>query len=121
MKQPKTARERAVAFFAANAAYSFDPKTETRRQGQMRTARLLAAAEANAANEGWYYDWCRDVDGCQCEPPATDHRVMYCELWSQADTLPLASLSGICTPSQDYMRVIEAELALQAINGRENN
>lgn len=46
------------------------------------------------------------------------HEVLYCVVYAENDTEgehPLASLSSIIDPSDDYSRIVEAELAMEAL------
>lgn len=117
-------KNKAIQFFFEHAGYSYDPKTETPEQGKQRGAELLARAEREAASAGIRFEWRYDDDGCCCcclekgEAPHTD--VWYCQAWSEDGLRCLASLSGICGPSDDYRRVVEAELAAEALSELEN-
>ena len=101
-------------FFYDNAGSSYDPKTETKEQGQERGARRLAEAETYAAQSGWTFEWGQD-DRCDHGKDCDNHSHMaeYC-LLSNGDEV-LASLSMICGPTSDYRRVVQAELALEAM------
>ncbi len=135
-KQGRTRYARAVKFFHANAGYGFDPQKETKAQGRMRCARLLARAEAYAYEHEWRYVW--EPDTCiggdcgeteTCEHPCcqgTEHEVYSCALLSgdascydghgrATGGAVLASLGSICEPDDNYKRVVEAELALEAM------
>ena len=123
-KQGRTRYARAVQFFYRHAGYSYDPKTETKAQGRKRCARALARAEAYAYEQEWTYTW--EDDSCiggdcgktaTCSHPCcqgTKHECKWCVL-EDADGKQLASLGSICEPSREYRRVVEAELALEAM------
>jgi len=125
-KARKERFNRDVAFFREQAGYSYDPKTETPGQGRQRCAEQLAQAKEWAFNHGWRYYWFADPDGCiggdcgemeTCNHPCchgTEHTVLCCQLWSAEHKL-LASLGSICEPDANYKRVVEAELALEAM------
>ena len=109
-------------FFKKNAGYSYGPD-ETPEQGRIRCARALAKAERDA-HDVWNieFQWQEDIDGCiGCDCGSDDcdcasgasHETLFCIARSGNTTL--ASLSGICSPTREYARVIEAELALEAI------
>lgn len=98
-------------FFFDNAGFSFDPKTETKEQGMERGAVELAKAMHFALDQNWTFEWGTDEDGHECDE---DHSVEYCQL--NDGNILLQSLSGICGATVDYRRVVEAELALQAMN-----
>lgn len=134
---PKVGRSRyakAIQFFRENAGFSYDPKTETPAQGKLRCARLSAKAEAWAKAEGleyvWEFDDMADASFVDTWEPAEQaqwhaetHEAWYCSLvrpcpkhgvqCKHAETL--ASLGGIFDPTWQYRRVIEAELATEAM------
>jgi hypothetical protein len=79
----------------------------------------LARAEQYAQDHGWDFDWIPDpepdlswCDTCIDRPHA--HEIEGCILNSPEDS-HLASLWGITDADQNYRRVIEAELALEAM------
>ena len=113
----------AYAFFRKHVGFSYDPKRETPTQGRRRCAQELAKAEAAASEQGISFVWEADVDGCiGCDcgsrdcgcSTGTPHEVLGCIAYA-LDGTQLGSLWGICEPSREYKRVIEAELALEAI------
>jgi hypothetical protein len=116
------ATQQAIKFFAKHAGLSYDPKTQTPAQGKARNARRLARAERTAANMGFTFEWEYDPDGCiGCECGSEDcacstgvsHEVLSC-IVRNADGLVIGSLGGICDPTPEYRRVVEAELALES-------
>jgi hypothetical protein len=101
-------------FFYDNAGYSYNPETETPEDGKRKGAIALAAAVRFALENGWRFDWDNDTDEpCNCGESDCDHTVEFC-LLTHGDTL-LGSLSGICGATENYRRVVEAELALEAM------
>jgi hypothetical protein len=109
-------------FFYEHAGYSV-AQGETEAQGRERGARALAEAEAYAQEHDWQYAWEHDIDGCigcECDSPecacstGTPHETLVCIL-RDADGKMLESLGSICDPSREYGRVVEAELALEAM------
>jgi hypothetical protein len=85
-------------------------------------ALALARAERYARDHDWETEWKWDDDadwswldqkGFEKEK-AKDHEVYYAVLRNKNGTV-LASLGGIFDPSREYQRVVEAELALEAM------
>lgn len=113
-----------VKFFYDNAGYSYDPATETAEQGRERCARELARAEVYGRSEGWRAVWRDDPDGCigcacgndECMCCAAEpHETLECFIVTDTGVDVLASCGGICEPSREYCRVMEAELMLEAL------
>ncbi len=111
-------------FFFANAGWSYNPKTETKRQGKLRTARALATAEEYAKAHGWVYEWQDDPEGCSgCDCGSngcscaigSEHETLGCILKDDQGNV-LRSLWSICGATDDYQRVVQAELALEAMH-----
>ena len=108
----------AVRFFYEHGGYNYDPATETRDEGRARCAIEAAEAEAWADEQGvtfrWKDDWsigdhmvefdCYDDEG----PETCEMCVAYL-----GDTM-LASLGCIDDADDNYRRVIEADLAIEA-------
>lgn len=116
------AAERAFAFFYEHAGFSWNPKTETKEDGRKRCAETLVKAERDAASLGFGFEW--SVDDCDSSEWSDDP-----EPWAQwvcvckdENGNVLASLCGIDfgrdgDPWGDpYARVVEAELASEAID-----
>lgn len=113
----------AVRFFFSHAGYSYDPKTETKVQGRWKCARALATAEKHAKTYGITFEWPYDDTpciGCECgsnECPCftqEPHETLGC-IARGPDGEQLASLWGICGATTEYTRVVQAELAQEAI------
>ena len=112
-----------VEFFFKHAGFSYRPEKETREQGRLRCALSLARAEeALASHPTAWVEW----EG-EDMPPDEEWRGQIEEgslLWVLAsifvDDDCVASLGGILLKSMDepYVRVVEAELALEAGVGR---
>lgn len=111
----------AVQFFFSHGGYSYDPKSETKIQARWRCARSLARAKAYARANDWTCEWSDDWDigshvrfygEAYSEEPST------CEscLLRDADGNVLASLGCIDDADANYRRVIEAELASEALS-----
>lgn len=116
-KARKTARRtrllKEIAFFKRHAGGQVGHASEG--------ALELARAEKYADDHGWKVVWATDDDadwswldqpGFEREK-AKDHEV-YRAYLQDKDANVLASLSGIFDPDQNYTRVVEAELALEA-------
>lgn len=132
-KQGRTKRALAVQFFYKHAGYSYNvAQGETKEQGKRRAARAYADAEAWASREGLVYDWLYDdmpCDGCDCGSDDCDcstgaaHETLGCVLYRPCPdhgidckhAEVLQSLWGICGATSEYRRVVEAELALEAM------
>jgi hypothetical protein len=99
-------------FFYNNAGWSYDPATETSEQGRWKCARKLAAAEEWAARVNLEYEWGEDWDSCEHEYEPRPDSCEYC--MASLGKEVLASLGCIDDATDDYRRVIEAELALEA-------
>jgi hypothetical protein len=110
----------AQLFFYEHAGYSYDPKTETAEQGRIRCAVELADAEATGQRLGYTFEWdwdeCPDLSWMSDEERKEEHEVLCCRIPDPENTrYSLASLCGITDPDSNYRRVIEAELAQEAI------
>jgi hypothetical protein len=108
-------------FFYEHAGYSYDPKKETPEQGRRKCARALARAEAKAYDKGITYKWdVDDTDSSEWSDERPAWQQWYCIAYNRKGAA-IASLSGIDfgrngEPWGDpYRRVVEAELALEAI------
>lgn len=119
----QTPKQAAYLFFLKHAGYSYDPKTETPQAGRSRCARQLAKAERDARALGYTFEWDDDPDGRD----DSDEDVETCESCVCLDgevgadedrnSHILAVLGGICDATREYRRVVEAELALEALAG----
>jgi hypothetical protein len=119
-------------FFLKHAGYSH-AQNETAIQGQRRCARQLAKDEAEALALGVQFDWQDDERAfCYYDEPTCEYHegsdhdwpTLFCVAFndcycSNAAHEPhrniLASLCGIMDPDANYRRVVEAELALEAL------
>ncbi len=113
-----------VRFFYNQSGYSYDPKTETREQGRMRGAKALAKAEQEARDAGYCYQWEHDnVDSSEWSDETPPYVQWIC-IMRDADGKVLASLGGVDFGrdgepwGNTYKRVVEAELASEAISAR---
>lgn len=128
----------AQRFFFDHAGFSVG-HGETQEQGKIRGAIELARAVEYAEEHGWEFEWEQDVDGCSgCDcrsedcacSAGTDHETLCCILRDSEPSCHdsygrarggavLASLGGICSPTREYGRVVEAELASEALHAIE--
>jgi hypothetical protein len=112
-------------FFHAHAGYSWQPEKETQAQGRRRCARALAAAELAGREAGLSFMWSIDphTDSSDWSDERPAWRVWQCVCIDQANRVR-ASLHGIDfgrdgEPHGDpYARVVEAELAHEALPSR---
>lgn len=113
-------RTDAVAFFYEHGGYGWNPATETPEQGHMRSAFALAKAERWAKRKGMTFHWEDDwtvadhaaefdcyKDG---EPDSCEQVVML----DKRETVR-GSLGCVDDATDAYRRVVEAELALEAM------
>lgn len=107
-------------FFKEQAGYSYDPKTETQAQGRHRCALSLARAERLAKEKGMDFQW----EPCDTTSEEFSNKRPFYRLWACQAHLEgevVGSLGGIdfgrdVEPwGQPYKRVVEAELALEAL------
>lgn len=108
----------ALQFHYEHGGYCYDPATERPEDGRARCALAAAGAEAWAREQGiefrWEDDWnigdhAAEFDCCEDGGPDT------CEMCAAylGDTL-LACLGCIDDASDEYRRVVEADLAIEA-------
>ena len=118
-----TKRERAIQFFMEHGGFSYDPKHETPEQGRKRCAESMAVAEAMAWDQDYTFSWMYDewgCSGCDCGDPDCDcyteepHEVLVCTMYDPNGE-SVASLGGICGATNEYRRVVQAELAMEAL------
>lgn len=115
-------------FFYEHAGYVYDPKKETQEEARMRVARELARAERHAEEKGWECEWEEDdCIGCDCgnengECPCCNRvrghskvALLYGKCGECGVRRLLGSLGSICGASKENRRVVEAELALDAM------
>ena len=109
-----------VQFFFKEAGWSYHPKKETPREGRMRGARELAAAEKLASEKGWSVEWEHDQEPYEMGDAETEMPgEVLCAILRDEEGKPLGSLCQIGDPSRGYRRVVEAELASQAVDDDE--
>lgn len=96
-------------FFHDQAGYSVPP-------GRAACALELARAEQQGQEEGLTFEWMSDYEAWDGDVPEPDH-LLSC-LCRGSDGLVLTSLCGIGVNSLDdpYLRVVQAELAMEALD-----
>jgi hypothetical protein len=112
----------AEQFFFDNAGYSWNPAIETRDEGKLRCAKAMAQAEREAAEAGFSWDW--QIDSCTDSFDFSDEEpyALWICVCHSLEGKPLASLGAIDfgrdgNPwSNPYRRVVQAELALDALH-----
>lgn len=111
-------RARALAFFYANAGYSWNPATQTQDGGRRECAAKLAEAEDNAREGGYSFDWredeCDSSEWSDEKPPYTQ---WLCGMFN-AEGEMVANLGCVDFGRNGrpwgnrHRRVVEAEIAL---------
>lgn len=115
------APDHAAEFFYMHAGWSYRPEEETAEQGRRRTARELAEAERAAHQHGWVCTWGDDwTVGSHVKEYGTaayETEPETCEVACLVDGADqvLASLGCVDDASDEYRRVIAAELAAEAL------
>ncbi len=114
--------QQAQAFFYEHAGWSQSPG-ESKHQGKTRCAKALAKAEARATSNGYSFAWDIDPDSNSSD---FSNRKPYYDLWfclcRDASGHIVASLyaidfgAGGSPWGQPYRRVVEAELASEALS-----
>lgn len=126
---PRT-KDDPVAFFYANAGYSYDPREDTPEEGRHRCAQALAYAEQWARDNDATFWWARDDDAEMMD--GYDRALWRCDAIIDGELR--ASLGGIdigegspypygcgclgepTSRTRDpYCRVVEAELASEVM------
>lgn len=108
---------KAIAFFYRHAGYSYRPG-ETRAEGRKRGAKALARAEAEASARGWRVDWEGDPELPDHDIPDYEPKEVLGAVLRDEHGSVLASVWGIMDPDRNASRVVEAELALEALEGK---
>jgi hypothetical protein len=104
-----------IAFFYEHGGYSTSPGQSV-EEGRRESAERLARAEAFGEEAGWKVSWEPDQEEYQMgdaetEPPSE----VYVAALLDANDNVLGSLGGIGDPDNNYKRLVEAELALEAM------
>lgn len=120
MTSTRQTRQTPAEFFYKHGASSYDPQTEeeVRREGAAR----LADAERIARNRGWSCNWEIDptIDSSDFDD-GPDAWALWCVVLRDEDGVVIGSLGGVdfgrdVEPwGQPYRRVVEAEIALEAM------
>jgi hypothetical protein len=111
----------AVQFFYENAGYVWNSANETQEQGHIRWAKGLANYEYLAWMKNYSYEWKQDyIDSSDFSDEEPYYPLWYCAIRNEAGEI-VASLSAIDFGrdkepwGNDYKRVVEAELACEAL------
>ena len=119
MKRRRSRSSSAKSFFYKHAGWGYAPGKETKAQGRRRGAKLLAHAEKEAERRGWRVEWedeiSPDLSWMDDDERAESHEVLTAVLRDENGGV-LASLGNITEPDRNYGRVVEAELALEALD-----
>lgn len=114
----------AKRFFFENAGYSYDPTKETHEEGRRRCASDLAHAEEWLRNsDDLRVLWADDDDGDHSYTDGegfegyTVTTCEFCSILNESGSVIYASLGCIDDADDDYRRVVEAELAMEARQG----
>jgi hypothetical protein len=110
----------AEQFFFENAGYSQDPKFETQAEAQIRCARELAAAEMEACVKGYSFEWMEEGETTAKWAGKKERPIAFRCLCRDPAGYVVESLGGTDFLNNDvwqspYRRVVEAELALEAL------
>ena len=90
-----------------------------REQGAGKNSEALAQAEQEIEERGWKVEWDHDDDEYQMGDEEKMPDEVLCAVLKDENGHSLASLGGIGDPSPGYARMVEAELALEAIANQE--
>lgn len=122
-------KQEAVSFFTDNAGYSYNPETETKAAGLARCANALADAELRYyAIDGLGFNWELDaIDADVFSEDKVPYQLWRCDLVNAGhmgheydvvaslggiDLGRYRSLHAVTKANKNYIRVIQAELAL---------
>lgn len=113
-KKLATAYDRSFAFFKEHGGGARNrgerPEVAGRRMG-----RILARAEREMRRRGWFVNWYPDDTPWDGDDDYVPDVVMIASLHDR-DGNVIGSLGGIADPSAEYMRVVAAELASDALS-----
>ena len=110
----------AAVFFMENAGFSYDPKKETKEEGQLRGALALARAERDAKSAGFRFEWTEDNETTRSFRDEGPHYVLHvCCCYTGSGEL-ISALGGIDQGEDGNThdvnaRCVEAEVALEAL------
>ena len=109
--------KRAVTFFKKHGGYSTRPG-ETKKKAIQNSAERLARAEQYGTDMGWTVTWDYDQEEYQLgDAEETPPSEVLVAVLRDSDGNVIGSLGGIGDPDDNYKRVVEAELALEAMPG----
>lgn len=111
-------------FFYDNACYSYDPKTQSPEEGRAQCALLLAIAEREASDAGCSFQWNHDdTTSAEFSDEEPAYLLYVCTMYD-GNAVAVGCVGGVDfgpdgTPySNEYRRVMEAELAQEWSNTR---
>lgn len=118
VSRAREAFRHAWRFFHDNAGYCTPP-------GKAQCALNFAHAERESKSKGFTFDWMMDEIGClgcdcggkDCACATGEPHETLCCLCRNEHGKVVASLGAICGATSEYKRVVEAELALEALGG----
>lgn len=99
--------KRAYDFFKEHAGYVVGRRAE----GSL----ALARAEAIASSLGWSVDWEIDEEEYQLGDEEDEPSEVFVAVLRDEDGESMEVLGGIADPTRQYRRIVEAELALEAL------
>jgi len=105
--------KQAIKFFYDNAGWRGGQKE------RRANARALAEAEEEAEERGWEVRWEEDPEGWDTlgDIPEEDVKEILTAVLYDEEGEVIDSLGGVVNPDRRYGRVVEAELALEALSG----
>lgn len=96
--------ERSLWFYD-HASWGYVPAIQTTEQGHMESARRYADAEVWAEENSLEFAWAYDEEY---------YNLLMCLAYKDGEVV--ASVGGVDSGDEDYRRVIEAELAIEAMD-----
>lgn len=108
-------------FFFEHAGYCYDPQTQTKQEGRRQCAIALAEAEEEVSKRGFTFEWEQDgMTNSEWTDEGPEYYTWNCCLRDENGKI-VGSLCGCDFGPEGkpwgnpYMRVVQAEIALEAI------